>query len=603
MLRCEDTQRLKAPNPSTSEMHPLAFQLPFDTSSGNLSSLSSQSINIRGPTGGSLSDFGGLFDGATLVNEPRSPVMPFGGDGSWEDEHDHGQHLGNDWSRGSHSGQQRQNTGRQRSSGSRAPSGSLMSSSSTSPAIVINVNQPSGPVPQPWRPFGGSPVDSWAPPGSPILPALQAGQSGQEVGRNSDSGWQTWMQGPRQGRTGQQPSSSSSSGSKDNDQNQGGNDQRLSSSRTGSNQARNVPGAWDTTQQLQHGNNGWENQGGDSSNMYNSQNPTQNYNNGWDHNASYESQNHDNSGGWNDNRNHGDQQNREWDNNGNENGGGWNADQNNDQGDAGWGNGDGNNGGWNGDQNDNAQQGDWNENNQNESGNGWGNADAGANEPKASTGQDWNMSANNQGGWNQVGEVNHAKPVSAGGSDRTKPRNRRTSLGKAKSVKSNVSRQASISSAAHQTGWRPHGAWPDDSQNPAGFGAFQSGSTGFAKPYHVFPDAAGNPKLPDMHPAPSVPAAPAPPFEPAKGSSHVQRGKPALYHHKVASPKYMDTHDKPYAVFVFRYRTKGRSPSPVLPLGFPLTTNQLPSNKCSVSRYQSPKRCKKQSWRISQRKS
>ena len=40
-------------------------------------------------------------------------------------------------------------------------------------------------------------------------------------------------------------------------------------------------------------------------------------------------------------------------------------------------------------------------------------------------------------------------------------------------------------------------------------------------------------------------------------SHQVQTGKPMVYAHKSASPRYMDTHDNPYAVFVFQYRSKG----------------------------------------------
>lgn len=47
-----------------------------------------------------------------------------------------------------------------------------------------------------------------------------------------------------------------------------------------------------------------------------------------------------------------------------------------------------------------------------------------------------------------------------------------------------------------------------------------------------------------------------------------------MYQHKIASPKYIDTHEKPYAVFIFRYRTKGTSePSTSSPYRYcPLTS-------------------------------
>ena len=39
-------------------------------------------------------------------------------------------------------------------------------------------------------------------------------------------------------------------------------------------------------------------------------------------------------------------------------------------------------------------------------------------------------------------------------------------------------------------------------------------------------------------------------------SHQVQTGKPAVYLHKVSTPKYMDTHDRPYAAFTFNYRSR-----------------------------------------------
>lgn len=39
-------------------------------------------------------------------------------------------------------------------------------------------------------------------------------------------------------------------------------------------------------------------------------------------------------------------------------------------------------------------------------------------------------------------------------------------------------------------------------------------------------------------------------------SHQVQAGKPAIYVHKVSNPKYMDSHDNPYAAFTFHYRSR-----------------------------------------------
>ena len=41
-------------------------------------------------------------------------------------------------------------------------------------------------------------------------------------------------------------------------------------------------------------------------------------------------------------------------------------------------------------------------------------------------------------------------------------------------------------------------------------------------------------------------------------SHQVHQGKPVLYAHKTAKPKYMDSHESPYAVFVFNYRSGGK---------------------------------------------
>lgn len=44
-----------------------------------------------------------------------------------------------------------------------------------------------------------------------------------------------------------------------------------------------------------------------------------------------------------------------------------------------------------------------------------------------------------------------------------------------------------------------------------------------------------------------------------KYTSHqVHQGRPVLYAHKTAKPKYMDSHESPYAVFVFNYRSEGK---------------------------------------------
>ena len=43
-----------------------------------------------------------------------------------------------------------------------------------------------------------------------------------------------------------------------------------------------------------------------------------------------------------------------------------------------------------------------------------------------------------------------------------------------------------------------------------------------------------------------------------KSMSHqVQPGGPTAYAHRTSSPKYMDSYERPYAVFIFKYRSKG----------------------------------------------
>lgn len=383
--------------------------------------------------------------------------------------------------------------------------------------------------------------------------------------------------------------------------------------------SQSMSGAWAQADQNQqsydNGNgNGWNNQGGNTSRWDAPQNPGQDGNTDWNKTANVDSNNQNSNTGWDNTGNGDSNQNGDWDNNqsgdnqgnqgpggsngnqgdnngwetgeasgnnwdsgqneqgnwksnnnqdgNNQNGGGaWNTDQNKGQGDSGWntsndGNGNGNqdNTGW---ANNNGSDNDWND------------ANAGAHESQGFNAQNWNTSGDNQNGWGQGANGNNGGPASAGGDDPTKTRSRMASSG-ANGAKPNLSKQASINNAAQKMGWGPSstngankplgppGAWPENPHNAVASGALQHGSTMVTKPYHVTLDAAGNPRLPEIQSAPA-PLPPPPPVVPTNHSSHVQRGEPALYQHKVASPKYIDTHDRPYAVFVFRYRTKGKS--------------------------------------------
>ncbi|KAL8842737.1 MAG: hypothetical protein Q9170_000393 [Blastenia crenularia] len=307
--------------------------------------------------------------------------------------------------------------------------------------------------------------------------------------------------------------------------------------------------------------NGWE----DNTNGNGNQNNNSDTNGSGDQQANWDSHisnNNQDDSGWGDGDNHGEQDSGQhdgqvpWDSNGAQNGGDWNADDTNNQ-----------DNGWNSDEecgNGHDQGNEGNDiNNHNDSGNDWNNADTGAQEPRASTGSNWDTSGNNQGNRGRTAGVNDKLPATAGGFDPARPRSRRASFGKTKSVVSNLSKQASINAAVQKTGWassgpndrnkagsfhavskpteHPPGAWPDNAQNLSNPRPVQNGLSGPLKPYHVTSDAAGNPKLPNIQPAPPVmtapPLPPPPPFQPAIFPYRVRRGEPTLYQHKVASPR------------------------------------------------------------------
>ncbi|KAL8693125.1 MAG: hypothetical protein Q9218_001977 [Villophora microphyllina] len=579
VLRCEGLLRSQAPNPSSSEVHPRTFQPPFDTALGSFSSPRLEDAVIPSHAVNDLSDFGGLFDGATLLDEPRTHITNFGGDMAWDDddEPNHTPHFNRDWYgepyRGSHPPGQQHDIGMLRGGASREvsreslPSSipSSVPSSIPSPAIIINVNQPGAGTPGnlPWSTIGGQ--------------------------TNNDNSWQTWMHDypPQQNsRRSMSHSSHHARGNGGNQREWGNNSNNAwnpSRPENGGDQNQKVSAGWgaaDNDQQAQDSNvqgHGWDNNNNNNDNQ-NQQNTE------WDHNNDYKDdqakwnsngdQNDQGNGGWgDDDQNNGkDTDQQHWESNGgNDNSGksGWdderngNGANNHEQNGGGWNTNNGNGqdgGGWNDTANDDANgnggNNKWdNEDNQN-AGDAWDNANAGGKEPEASGDQGWNASGGGQAGWDQDPGANNSPPATGGGQDPWNSSNRHTHSSKAKSVKSNVSKPISFRSAVQNTGWGqanqsgPPGARPVTSQDA---------STGFKKPYYVITDAAGNPRVPDLNPAPvavAPPPPPPPPIVPTQNSSYVQRGKPALYHHKVASPKYIDTHEKPYAVFVFRYRTK-----------------------------------------------
>ncbi len=433
-----------------------------------------------------------------------------------------------------------------------------------------------------------------------------------------------------------QQSSSSSSNDSKNKSGAGGGTANINSNNNGSwsassrrgrnSRPQSVPGPWGQANQKQRsrdrGNgDGWNNQGANTSTWDAPKDSGHESNNDWNKNANEYTNDHNHGNGWDDTGTGNNNQSGDWNNDqSGDNQGNWDSGGANDQpaGDSGWGNGENNDNnwknnnnqysggvGWNTDQNnpqgannwatnnnssgnDNQNNIGW-ENNNNSSGNDWNNANAGAQETQTWIGQDRYTAGNNQDGWNQEGGRSNSVPANAGGNGEAKNGSRRESSGKVKSTTPSLSKQASMNATAQKLGYghssatgvnqapkppAPPGAWPESTQNAAASSKLVNGPTGITKPYHVTLDAAGNPRLPDLQPAPApTPPAP-PPVQLATPSVHVSKGEPALYQHKVASPRYIDTHDRPYAVFVFRYRTKGD----------PRPTKQLPGlcTDCSI---------------------
>ena len=580
VLRSAELQRAKAPNPSTSEKHPSALATDPKT------------VGAPEPATEILSDFGGLFDGQSENSGRHFPAMPFGGDMALDYDY-RTSHHDHDRNSPPHSWNQRRNASKQPGK-SHSATRSVASNQGASPAIVINVNQPTPASPPPWatakpQPWDAgehSAVSSWA--STPVAGSVHGSQVGHHQRGTSGDGWQTWIKGLPKAQGSSQsnwkapspksPHDSSHQGNvnwnsngdgtwgKDNntDWNNNGNYNSYNDNKTGWNDNGNDGGHAETD----WGKNGsGDHHGFGDSGGFSSNNNGQD-NNGWG--------NDNDNGNWASGQNdqgYGDDQE-------NGNGGGWTTRENN-QGTNGW----NDNGYGAGDDNNNQNNTGYNSANNYGSGNGWGNAHSGAQEPQAASGQNWNTSNSNQHGWAQTGGVDDHVPVAAGSFDPAKSRNRRGSSGKAHSAVTNLTKQASINSAAQNIGWGlsnasdanhagsannvqkplgPPGAWPDEQHNLGGPAGLPNGSRSIARPYHVTLDLAGNPRLPGMQPGSPVATAPLPPPmppppPPANLSYRVRQEKPAFYQHKVGSPKYIDTHDRPYAVFVFRYRTKGQS--------------------------------------------
>lgn len=595
VLRSAEGMRGKAPKASASESHPVAIA-PYPTT-----------VEVKELDNDNMMDFGGLFDGSSDEKELCSRKVPFGGDMAWDDNgYRHEQHSqGRGWNTPSRSENQRQNT-----SMPRGRSSSVVSHAAT-PAIIINLNQPAvaSPSPwttaeaQPWNLTGPSGKDSWA--STPVGPKDDS----------NDDSWQTWIKDAenlqRTLKNSKQSSSSSSSGAKNDNGNRGSRHIENSSNagwgashhRGRSSHSQSVPGSYsrgNQNERAQDSGRGWNDQGGNSTNRNAPQTSPQQGNSNWN-NANDDSRSRNDGNGWKNDGGLGGNQDSGWntnggDNNNNHNDSGWASGGN----DGNWSSGQDNQGNWgsngnqsagNWDSDHNNSQGDngWNSNGQdynnydqvynscknNNSGNDWNNANSGAQDAQASTGRAWNTTGNNQGDYGNTEAAKDTVPTTGGAFDPTKPRGGGASLRKARAAPKSLSKQASIN-AAHRNGRAPTaskarksvdpfdsfpksfaapGAWPEFSQFPAGSEPAINAGNPPLKPYHLSTDAAGNPRVPRPNAHLRAPTPPLPPT--ADRALRVHAGEPVMYQHKTGSPQYIDTHDKPYAVFIFRYRSKG----------------------------------------------
>ena len=525
MLRSHDLERSMIPRPSVSELHPVVFARSLDSSRLKTAPGPKVAAALSDDTesdddfdyGKRSTGFGGIFDGASDDPDFALVALPFGGDGAWGDEPDShkSSHTVGNWDKSSQSGQRRPDSfnthpnpwggygqgssqdGRNKSEryGSRPPNQTQAAGSNAGVSPTIVIN-----VTQPGQNTAGS---NWG------VDAQGPSQSGQDQQANANTGWDNQTGGD----TGWGA----------------GNDQTQSNADGWGNDANNDA-------QGQNDNGNWDKSAGDSAQQ----------NMDW-------SPGNDNSG-----RSQGEQNGNAGNNPPAGDQGCWDSGAGNDRVDSGWGNnmhgGAGSNSvGSNGNGSQNA-----------------GDANGGTANRQNSGDQGWNSAPDNAGSWGQN--------ATAGGSDPSKPRPRLSSAGKAKSARSNLSKQASINSAVQKAGWKPStppnggkaasvrsfqqpkappGAWPENPPPAATTGAVHRGVSPTLKPYHLTSNALGGPMLP----VPSQPRQKST-LEPQTGqtnvSRQVQEGPPVLYRHKTAAPKYIDGHEKPYATFIFRYRSKGK---------------------------------------------
>lgn len=93
------------------------------------------------------------------------------------------------------------------------------------------------------------------------------------------------------------------------------------------------------------------------------------------------------------------------------------------------------------------------------------------------------------------------------------------------------------------------GAWPISSRAKPYWSKWNNGHSDQIPDIEEEPPAEPEPEEGPLY---SVPVGIA---ERSSMSHQVQIGRPAVYLHKVSKPKYMDSHDNPYAAFTFQYRS------------------------------------------------
>lgn len=187
-----------------------------------------------------------------------------------------------------------------------------------------------------------------------------------------------------------------------------------------------------------------------------------------------------------------------------------------------------------------AQQNTWNDGNG--AGNGDQNQDTGWNENQPTQVQDWGANDGN----NNAGQ-GFGNPVPAFERPKSKPSLKSKHSNKAPSTAPGVAPLANAGMAPWSQSLATGSSMPMKLQ---------------AKPYWSIWKPEPESGVNGFPPKPEVAEGPIynVPTEAAQRhmmSHQVLIGKPATYMHKTSRPKYMDTHENPYAAFIFNYRSKG----------------------------------------------